>query len=350
MNGSTNNTPDFYAPTSAGTNGYYLKSNGSGAPSWESLVITLNGTATTSPGFYAPTGAGSNGQYLKSNGSGAPSWENFPTIPTIPVEDVQTSTDGTNYASVVTNKIAKIDLSSFLTASDISDMATQTWVGNQGFLTSTDISDMATQTWVGNQGFLTSVAWTDLTGTVPSLSDFTNDLIEANPSSGTPTQVLSTIQIGNVLYELSGGTTVVANPGGTATQTLTAIQIGSTIYSVSGGGGGGGMNNPMTAAGDIIYGGISGAPTALPKGTDGQFLSLASGVPSWVTFTGLIDPTTTQGDILIRGTNGIERLPIGSNGQVLTSNGTTASWQTPSGGGEPAAYIKSITKSGRTIT
>lgn len=37
-----------------------------------------------------------------------------------------------------------------LTSSAISDMATKTWVGQQGFITSSAISDMATKTWVGN--------------------------------------------------------------------------------------------------------------------------------------------------------------------------------------------------------
>jgi hypothetical protein len=41
------------------------------------------------------------------------------------------------------------------------------------------------------------------------------------------------------------------------------------------------IKNPMTASGDIIYGGTSGAPTRLAKGTDGQVLTLASGLPSW---------------------------------------------------------------------
>jgi hypothetical protein len=45
--------------------------------------------------------------------------------------------------------------------------------------------------------------------------------------------------------------------------------------------GGGGMSNPMTTAGDIIYGGASGAPTRLGVGTDGHVLTLASGVPTW---------------------------------------------------------------------
>lgn len=47
------------------------------------------------------------------------------------------------------------------------------------------------------------------------------------------------------------------------------------------GGGSSGMSNPMTAAGDMIYGGTSGTPTRLAKGTDGQVLTLASGAPAW---------------------------------------------------------------------
>lgn len=37
MNGSSNNNPTFYAPTSAGTAGYFLKSNGAGAPTWTAM-------------------------------------------------------------------------------------------------------------------------------------------------------------------------------------------------------------------------------------------------------------------------------------------------------------------------
>ena len=36
--------------------------------------VTLNGTSTTSASFYAPTSAGTNGYVLKSSGSGAPTW------------------------------------------------------------------------------------------------------------------------------------------------------------------------------------------------------------------------------------------------------------------------------------
>lgn len=47
-----------------------------------------------------------------------------------------------------------------------------------------------------------------------------------------------------------------------------------------------GFTNPMTASGDIIYGGTAGAATALPKGTDGKVLTLAAGLPSWATPSG----------------------------------------------------------------
>lgn len=42
-------------------------------------TITLNGTATKTPNFYAPTTAGTKGQQLVSNGTGAPVWQNMPT-------------------------------------------------------------------------------------------------------------------------------------------------------------------------------------------------------------------------------------------------------------------------------
>lgn len=39
--------------------------------------------------------------------------------------------------------------------------------------------------------------------------------------------------------------------------------------------------SPMTTSGDLIYGGASGTGTRLAKGSDGQVLTLASGLPAW---------------------------------------------------------------------
>jgi len=46
-------------------------------------------------------------------------------------------------------------------------------------------------------------------------------------------------------------------------------------------GGGGGMTNPMTTAGDLIRGGTAGAPTRVAVGADGSVLTVVAGVPAW---------------------------------------------------------------------
>lgn len=42
-------------------------------------TITLNGVATADPTFYAPTTVGTSGQHLVSNGTGEPTWQDMPT-------------------------------------------------------------------------------------------------------------------------------------------------------------------------------------------------------------------------------------------------------------------------------
>lgn len=48
-----------------------------------------------------------------------------------------------------------------------------------------------------------------------------------------------------------------------------------------GGDGSTGMNNPMTAAGDVIYGGQSGSPRRRAIGNEGDVFTVESGVPVW---------------------------------------------------------------------
>ena len=73
--------------------------------------------------------------------------------------------------------------------------------------------------------------------------------------------------------------------------------------------------------------------SALTTGT----LPLASGGTGQTTKAAAfnaLSPVTTTGDLILgNGTNSATRLAIGSNGHVLTSNGSTASWQAASGGG-----------------
>jgi len=65
------------------------------------------------------------------------------------------------------------------------------------------------------------------------------------------------------------------------------------------------------------------------------YQQLAGSWGTWLTLpsTGLSDPMTTRGDIIVRNASNVTaRLGIGSSGKVLSSDGTDISWQTPSGG------------------
>ena len=163
----TSNSDAFtiYAPTTAGTSNYVLKSSGSGAPTWTAqsnlsvgtaaklgsstlgnttkpiylssgtatecntyaggTAVTLNGSskASSTASFYAPTSVGTSGYLLKSNGSGAPSWTS-----TLGASDSYLSTSyiGNMYANALYLKSyyptsGDIYISGFTTAPDSSD-------------------------------------------------------------------------------------------------------------------------------------------------------------------------------------------------------------------------------------
>jgi hypothetical protein len=58
-----------------------------------------------------------------------------------------------------------------------------------------------------------------------------------------------------------------------------------------------------------------------------------------MTSSGLSDPTTTEGDLLVRGASQIERLAPGSDGNVLTMTGGVPGWEIPSGGSGGASAL-----------
>ena len=90
------------------------------------------------------------------------------------------------------------------------------------------------------------------------------------------------------------------------------------------------VTSSLTAVGTIATGVWNGTTIAIANGGTGQTTASAG-------FNAL-SPITTTGDLIIgNGTNSATRLAIGANTYVLTSNGTTASWQASSGGGGSAA-------------
>jgi len=89
------------------------------------------------------------------------------------------------------------------------------------------------------------------------------------------------------------------------------------------------VTSSLTALGTVATGVWNGTAIGIAYGGTGQTTAGAA-------FNAL-SPITTTGDLILgNGTNSATRLAIGANTYVLTSNGTTASWVAPSGGGSAA--------------
>lgn len=87
------------------------------------------------------------------------------------------------------------------------------------------------------------------------------------------------------------------------------------------------------------------APAALSSDTQLTLPSTSGTVALTSDVVGFANPMTTAGDLILGGASGTPaRLAIGSNAQVLTSNGTTASWATPSASGLPVVVVKQTTE------
>jgi len=137
-------------------------------------------------------------------------------------------------------------------------------------------------------------------GSVPTtaaVTSFQTSLSGLTPSSSTTGAVTL------------AGTLGAAN-GGTGATTLTGYVYGNGT-------------SAMTAATTIPTSALSGT-VGITNGGTGQTTASAA-------FNAL-SPITTTGDLIIgNGTNSATRLGIGTNSYVLTSNGTTASWQAAGG-------------------
>lgn len=82
--------------------------------------------------------------------------------------------------------------------------------------------------------------------------------------------------------------------------------------------------NPMTSYGDLIVGGPSGVPQNLIPGTDGQVLTIASGVPSWLNIPAqngdhkaLVDSNDLNPDYLANKFTAGDNITIVNNGSSL---------------------------------
>jgi hypothetical protein len=119
---------------------------------------------------------------------------------------------------------------------------------------------------------------------------------------------------------------------------------GANTFTLDTSGGGGGMTNPMTTQGDIIYGGASGAPARLGGVADGYLKSGgATGAPTWATgkiLTGRKIITATSYYVPTAGTTAIflQMCGPGGGGAGAYAGGTTSAMV--GGGGGSGAYME----------
>jgi hypothetical protein len=150
----------------------------------------------------------------------------------------------------------------------------------------------------------------------------------------------------NLLESYSSGSVLGFNLDSSGTPKVgssNVLYVGSTDYntlvssisSASGSAGGKVPLSTVTSVGDLIIGTGSGSVGRLALGSSGQSLISNGTTAVWGTPTDTtkipLSTVTSAGDLILgTGSGSVTRLGIGTNGQVLTSNGTTASWATPS--------------------
>ena len=274
--------------TTVGTNGQVLASNGT-ILQYVTLPTPVTSVTATSPivssggatpdlslstvpttlGGTGLTTVGTNGQVLASNGTTL----QYVTLPT-PVTSV------TATSPIVSSGGATPDLSLSTVPTTLGGTGLTT-VGTSGQVLTSNGTTLSWQTPTTNPGTVTSVS-----ASVPGLLSVT----VSNPTS---TPAIAIGYSGSALPTANGGTGLTTI--GTAGQVLSSTGTGLQYVT---------LPTPVTS--------VTATSPIVSSGGATPDLSLST-VPTTLGGTGL----TT----------------VGTSGQVLTSNGTTLSWQTPSGGG-----------------
>jgi hypothetical protein len=190
---------------------------------------------------------------VAQGGTGATSLSNLITLATHTTGDyVQNITGGTGIDSTGATSGENIAHSLSIDLAEVGEVA----IANGDYIAFMDATDSNATKKESIADVATLFAGTGLTAS--------SSVIGVDASQ---TQITSVGTIGTGVW---AATDVAIAHGGTGASTATA---GFDALS------------PMTAEGDVLYGGSSGTITKLAKGSDADVLTLASGVPSWATPT-----------------------------------------------------------------
>lgn len=248
---------------------------GSGGTVTTVSVVTANGVsgsvanATTTPaitlvlGAIIPTSVAASGTVTGSNLSGTNTGDQTITL----TGDVTGSGTGSFAATIANNAV---------TNAKLAQMAAHTFKGNNTGSTANALDLTATQL-TAELNLFTST----LQGLAPLSGGGTTNFLRADGTWAAPAGSGGTV----TSVAVSGGTTGLTTSGGPITTSGT-ITLAGTLAIANGGTGQTTANpafnalSPMTTAGDIIYGGTSGAGTRLAAGTATQVLHGGT-TPSW---------------------------------------------------------------------
>lgn len=341
-----------------GLSGQVLVSGGAGAPTWGSALLVVDQAANVV--YAGPTA-----------GPAAPTAFRALVNADLPASGVSANTYGSSSAIPVITVNAKGVITSATTASFTGGLSYQgSWnastntptlassVGTNGYyyivsvagstnlngVTDWQVGDWAIfngSTWqkidqtnlvssVNGQVGVVSIAYADLAGSIPTWNQNT---------TGTAAGLSTTLAIGS---GGSGQTTAQAAMNAFAGAVTSGSYLRGNGTNVV-------MNTIQVADVPTLNQNTSGTAAGLSA-----TLAVASGGTGQTTASAAfnaLSPVTTTGDLIIgTGANTASRLAIGSNGYLLTSNGTTASWAAAPAGGVTtfSAGTTGLTPSGAT--
>ena len=169
-----------------------------------------------------------------------------------------------------------------------------------------------------NSGYLTSTDWSTFNNKQPAGTYATGTGTASGTNTGDETTATIQSKLGTASTSTSGYLT--STDWNTFNNKQAALVSGTNIKTVGGvsvlGSGDVSFNNisPITAAGDLIIGNGANSATRLPIGTNGYLLTSNGTTASWQAAPVSLPSQT------------------GNSGKYLTTDGTNASWGTPTGG------------------
>lgn len=171
--------------------------------------------------------------------------------------------------------------------------------------------------------------------------------VGADASGAAAAVQTASLQKSSNLSDLASASTARTNLGLGAAATLS---VGTSAGTVAAGNDSritGALQSGVTAGGDLsgtlpspTVAKINGVGVGTPS-SNGQVLTYNGTSAVWqAPASGFADPTTNKGDLIVHGAS-TTRMPVGTNGQVLTADSTQAlgiKWATPSAGGGGYTY------------